>query len=438
MPRRLNLILSLCVVFSLASCGSAPARSDGITVIATETFLTDIAQNVAGDRLTVGTLLPEGVDPHAYEPTPADVTKVAAADIVIVNGAGFEVYLDELLRNAGGEHNVVEASAGLVSRQPATGEQPEVSDADIAASICTRAGGERLPATAGAAAENAPVLSAEEGAFAVGLTQSQGAYDGFVRYHTDEAGAFQIAASGSGEVTVTDAGGVTVAAERAVPLSCSGLAQAGIVTLEADADYTIALTGFEAAEATLVVGPLAGLHQHEGDPHFWLDPTKVVTYVENIRLGLTAADPEGAAVYEANAKAYSEQLVALDAWIQEQVQQIPPERRLLVTNHESLGYFADRYGFRVVGTIVPSVSTEASPSAQQLAALIDVIRSSGAPAIFLETGTNPQLAEQVARETGVKVVTGLYTHSIGGADGGAATYLEMMRYNTNAIVGALK
>ena len=83
-----------------------------------------------------------------------------------------------------------------------------------------------------------------------------------------------------------------------------------------------------------------------------------------------------------------------------------------MTNHESLGYFADRYGFRIVGAIIPSVSTSASPSAQQLAALIDQIKASGAPAIFLETGSNPQLAQQIAGETGVRVVTDLYTHSV--------------------------
>jgi len=122
----------------------------------------------------------------------------------------------------------------------------------------------------------------------------------------------------------------------------------------------------------------------------------------------------------------------------EQVKQIPPERRLLVTNHESMGYFADRYGFKIVGTILPSVSTGASPSAQDLAQLVDKIRSSGARAIFLETGSSSQLADQVARETGIKVETGLRSHSITGPDGDATTYIEMMRFNVDAIVAALK
>jgi manganese/iron transport system substrate-binding protein len=173
------------------------------------------------------------------------------------------------------------------------------------------------------------------------------------------------------------------------------------------------------------------------DPHFWLDPNNVVKYVENIRDGLSQADPDGAGAYAANASAYIAKLKELDPWIVEQVKVLPAERRLLVTNHESLGYFADRYGFKIIGTIIPSVSTDSSPSAQQLANLIDRIKKTHAPAIFLETGANPQLANQISQETGVKVVTGLYTHSISDASGPAPTYIDMMKYNVRVIVDAL-
>ena len=113
-------------------------------------------------------------------------------------------------------------------------------------------------------------------------------------------------------------------------------------------------------------------------------------------------------------------------------------RRLLVTNHESFGYFADRYGFRVVGTVIPSVSTGASPSAQQLASLVDHLKATNAPAIFLETGANPQLANQLAQEIGIKIVNDLYTHSVTESSGNAPTYIDMMRYNVQKIVEALK
>jgi ABC-type Zn uptake system ZnuABC Zn-binding protein ZnuA len=311
MPRK-SVLLLLIVGFGTAisalstACQPKPASGQALRILAVETFLADIAQNVAGDRLKVEALMPLGADPHSFEPTPQDVARVAKSDVLIVNGAGFEEFLNRLLQNAGGKRLVIEASAGLTQRTPGEGE--------------------------GASTGNT----------------------------------------------------------------------------------------------------------HDADPHFWLNPVNTITYVENIRDGLSQVDPAGKDIYTRNAQAYVAQLNELDAWISAQVAQIPVEKRLLVTNHESLGYFADRYGFRVVGAIIPSVSTSASPSARQMAALIDQIKASGAPAIFLETGSNPQLAQQIAGETGVKVVTDLYTHSVSAVDGPAPTYLELMRYNAKQIVEALK
>ena len=160
--------------------------------------------------------------------------------------------------------------------------------------------------------------------------------------------------------------------------------------------------------------------------------------MENIRDALQKIDPVAAVYYGANADKYIQQLIALDQAIRAQISTIPENRRLIVTNHESFGYFADRYGFKVIGTIIPSVSTGAAPSAQQLAQLIDQIKATGASAIFLETGTNPQLAQQIASETGINVVTDLYSHSISDPRGPAPTYIDMIQANVLAIVKALK
>lgn len=294
----------------------AGAAASQPTVLAVESFLADMAQNVAGDRLTIDTLMPLGLDPHAFEPAPRDIARIADADVLIVNGAGFEEWLAEVLDNAGGEQLVIEVSAGLPSREE----------------------------------------------------------------HIDDPG------SNPGS--------------------------------EAAADHEE--------------------HGHTTDPHFWLDPTLAVHYVAAIRDGLAEIDPAGQAIYAANAAAYSAQLNELDGWIATQIEQIPPEQRLLVTNHESLGYYADRYGLRLIGAVTPSSSSSAAPSAQQLAQLADLIRSSGAAAIFLETGANTQLAEQLHAETGVTVVADLHTHSVTAADGAAPTYIEMMRANTRAIVDTLR
>ena len=173
------------------------------------------------------------------------------------------------------------------------------------------------------------------------------------------------------------------------------------------------------------------------DPHVWLDPNLVILQVENIREALTNYDPNGSAVYQANADEYVRQLTELDIWITQQVSQIPAERRLLITNHEAMGYFAERYGFSIAGSVLASFSTDASPSAGQMAALIDAAKSSGAPALFLDTGDNPELAQQIARESGVRVVDDLHLESLTDGDP-AVSYIDMMKYNVTQIVSALK
>jgi len=179
-------------------------------------------------------------------------------------------------------------------------------------------------------------------------------------------------------------------------------------------------------------------HHHEGgDPHTWMDPNNVMLWSENIAAALSAADPAHAEAYRANAAAYQEQLRVLDAWIRQQVAPIPVEKRLFVSDHAAWGYFAEEYGFTQVGTITASFSTGASPSAQELAALEEEIRSLGVQVILLGTDVNPNLAEQIAQDTGARIVR-VYHGSLTPADGPAATYLDFMRYNVTAIVDALK
>lgn len=417
---------------------TVPAPS--LKVLAAESFLAEIAQNVAGNRLKVESLIPLGTDPHGFEPTPADVRRVADSQVLIVNGAGLEEFLAKLLENAGGKRLVIEAATGLTSReaQPDEKAKVELSEAELAQALCRAAGGEKpINAPSGKTAATATILPSEEGLFAVRLTkQADGTSAGYVILETDHAGDFQIATS-DGKVTLT-AQGKPIASEKQVALKCAGLAHGYLVELD-KGQTLLTLTAFKTEQAIVLVAPASEhAHHHEGDPHFWLDPNNVIKYVENIRDGLSQADPAGAATYKANADAYIAQLKQLDAWIVEQVKAIPPERRLLVTNHESFGYFADRYGFRIVGTILPSASTGTAPSAQQLAALVNQIKATQAKAIFLETGSNPQLAKQIAQETGIKVIVELHTHSLTDAKGSAPTYIEMIKTNVKTIVDALK
>ncbi len=274
-------------------------------MVATTSFLRDIAQNVAGTQFRVGELIPIGVDPHEWQPTPADLVTVVGSDLLIVNGGGLEGTLLQQLRNAGGKERVVVAAQGLKPRTPKPGEP------------------------------------------------------------------------GHGQALVVD-------------------------------------------------------------PHWWLDPVDVITYVTNIRDAFVAADPAHTAAYRANAAAYIVKLKALDAWIKTQIATIPPANRVLVMNHLSHGYYADRYGLRVAGAVIPSVSTGETVSAQQMAGLVKTIEAQHVKAVFVELDENPGLADQIAAEAHVKVVTDLLDHSLSTASGPAPDYLAMMRYDTQVIVNGLR
>ncbi len=182
---------------------------------------------------------------------------------------------------------------------------------------------------------------------------------------------------------------------------------------------------------------------HEGhahgtfDPHFWFDPIRVKIAVNEIAARLSGIEPQNASVYFQNASEYGEKLDELHAWIQEQVSTVEPERRLLVTSHDSLSYFAEAYGFEVVGLVIPSLSTHVEPSAEHIAGLVEVIREHDVPAVFGETTVSDRLAQAVARETGAELVQ-LYSGSLGPEGSGADTHLGMVRTNVERIVGALK
>lgn len=175
----------------------------------------------------------------------------------------------------------------------------------------------------------------------------------------------------------------------------------------------------------------------EFDPHVWWYPLNVAAWADQIAAELARLDPEHAEVYEANAAAYRQELIALDNWINEQVDQIPASQRTLVTDHDSLGYFVHYYDFELVGTVFPGLSTQSEPSAQELAQLTEAVQAFGVPAVFVGTTVSRKLAEQVAQETGVTIVS-IYTDSLSGADGPADTYLTFMRWNVEAMVTALK
>ncbi|MBM4068090.1 MAG: hypothetical protein FJ271_03985 [Planctomycetes bacterium] len=179
--------------------------------------------------------------------------------------------------------------------------------------------------------------------------------------------------------------------------------------------------------------------EHEDDPHVWHDVKNAIHMVGVIRDALAEADPPNAPKYKANADAYLAKLQALDAWVVEKVATLPKQNRKLVTSHDTFGYFAARHDFDVVGTLLTSVSTEASdPSSATFAKLVESVKAARVPAIFAENVHNPRLMERLAKEAGVKLAPPLFTDALGQPGSEGDTYEKMIRHNVTVIVEALK
>jgi len=175
----------------------------------------------------------------------------------------------------------------------------------------------------------------------------------------------------------------------------------------------------------------------EGDPHIWTDPSRMVPVIAALTDALVAAGVDEAATRQ-RSEAYATELEAVDAELEDLLATVPEQRRVLVTNHEVLAYFADRYGFEVIGTVIPSVTTGAAPSTAAIEALAELIDAEGVPAIFGETSSPSQLARALADLAGGDVaVVELFTESLGEEGSGAETYLGLLRTDAQRIHDAL-
>ena len=173
------------------------------------------------------------------------------------------------------------------------------------------------------------------------------------------------------------------------------------------------------------------------DPHWWHDPRNAIVAVAGLRDALVAADPAGADGYRRAARQYTERLERLDAAVAECIARIPSSERTLVTTHDALGYYARRYGIRVVGAVIPSRSTAGQPSAGGITALVDTIRRERVKAIFPESSVRPDVEEAIAHESGARIGRPLWADTLGPADSGGATYVDAIASNTAALVDGL-
>lgn len=274
------------------------------------TVLGDLAQNVGGDRVTVSSIVKPGVDPHDFEPTPADVKTLSQAKIVLASGFGFESYLEKLRQALGKSSTILVVGDSI---KPFLVEDDHDHHGDHSHS------------------------------------------------HAEEGGK--------------------------VP-----------------------------------------------DPHWWHSIANVKIATKAIRDAFIAADPAGKSVYQANTIAYLAQLDTLAQWAKVTIAQLPAKRRVLVTSHDALGYFARDYGFEIHP--VEGISTADQPSSKKVRELIEDVKAEGVKAIFAENIQNPKVLTEITRETGAKLGGELYADGLGEKE--ARTYDAMMRHNITTIVNALR
>ncbi len=301
--RRRLLTASFGAVIAALMAMPAPAQetqANKIQAVATFSILGDLVRNVGGDRVDVTTLVGPNGDAHVYSPTPGDARKLAAANIVFVNGLGLEGWMTRLVAASGTKAPTVIVTKGVTPRHMQDGEN--------------------------------------RGRSAI-------------------------------------------------------------------------------------------------DPHAWQSIADAKIYIANIRNGLVAIDPAGKSIYDANATAYLAKLGELESAVKAAIDSIPADRRKIITTHDAFGYFGAAYGMTFIAP--EGVSTEAEPSAKDVARIITQIKKQKIPAVFLENISDPRLIDQIARETGAIVGGTLYSDALSEPGGPAATYIDMMRHNVHEFTKAL-
>lgn len=172
------------------------------------------------------------------------------------------------------------------------------------------------------------------------------------------------------------------------------------------------------------------------NPHAWMSPQNAVIYVENIRKSLGKLDPANAATYDRNAKAYSEQIKAIDLKLKTAIAAIPPDRRYIVSCEGAFSYIARDYGLKEVYLWAVNAEQQATP--KQVKKTIDTVKENRIPAVFCESTVNPKAQLQVAKESGAKFGGVFYVDSLSPPDGPASTYLKLLEYNVSTLIKGLQ
>lgn len=184
------------------------------------------------------------------------------------------------------------------------------------------------------------------------------------------------------------------------------------------------------------ITPITNPHfKNSTDPHAWMDALHGIIYAEHITKALIAFDPEHAANYQSNFDAYKKELEALHQYIQDKINSIPPQQRILITSHDAFHYFGNRYGLQVESLI--GTSTEADVQTGDFMRVNQLIKDRKIPAIFIESTINPKLMEQISRENNINIGGKLFADSLGDEKSPANTYINLLKNNANTIADAL-
>ncbi|MGC7102726.1 anchored repeat ABC transporter, substrate-binding protein [Amycolatopsis lurida] len=501
----------------LAGCAPPPAltaRDGRLQVVTTTGLLRDLVRNVGGDRVNLTSLVPDGADPHSYEPSLRDVRNVVYADVAFSNYVMLEehniiktldanlaenatnislaedavkyaaeiiplvedvsldtVWLGLRARGDGAQHGANRASDVLLSATNVTGPGAvfgyltgSFGDTDVyfdssdgfdpgdgfgddtatlpanahthMSWVFTQPGVYRLTLAARLRVDQqAKPIPLGEATFtiAVGVPPSESGVDGAVvldRGHAD----LTVDLDRNELYALYDPEGGGEASQVVVPADKVVIDVPSKALDEVPAGAQFSFLGRAADRIYQLPQAVLGKHVHgEIDPHLWQNVRNAMSYVEVIRDALIERDPEGAKTYRRNATAYLAELERLDTYVRDRIARIPEVRRYLVTTHDAFAYLAEAYDLEVAGFVTPNPATE--PSLADRRKLADTIRNLRVPAVFLE----PNLAArsstltEVAEEQGVRVCS-IYGDTF---DGDVTTYVQLMRFNADALLECL-
>ncbi|MCC6009111.1 MAG: zinc ABC transporter substrate-binding protein [Rhodobacteraceae bacterium] len=311
-----------------------------LEVVASFSILADFVTRIGGERVAVRSLVGPNGDAHVYQPSPSDARAVAGADLVVINGLGFEGWIERLIPASGYEGPVVVASDGIAVISGFVHEHDHDHD-----------------------------HAHDEG---------HGHDDGHDHAHDEGHG-------------------------------------------HDDGHDHAHHDGHD--------------HDHsDADPHAWHDPAAVRVYLGNIAAALTRADPDGAAVFAANLVVALEEVAEIEAELAQLAAIAPEGLREIIVPHASFGYLERVTGLSFLAPV--GTTTDAEPSARDMAEVIRRIRADGGAILFTENVSDPRLVEQIGRETGLAVSGRLYSDALSGPDGPAANWAELMRHNIGALRAA--